>query len=166
MTIALQKPVTMEEFLAREQRNMAVAIGGRLRGKPCEFIGSDLKVEVAGRIRYPDGFVVRSPGPDTSTVVHDPVMIFEVLSAATSGTDRITKNQGYRATPAVLRYVILEQGRIAATVFTRVGADWTGEVLAEDALPRMPETGMELTLKALYEGVDFAAADIAESIGQ
>ena len=30
------------------QRNLAIAVGGRLRGKPCQFRGSDLKFQVAG----------------------------------------------------------------------------------------------------------------------
>jgi len=51
------------------QRNLAISIGGRLRGKPCQFYGSDLKIEVAGRIRYPDGFVVCSPVANDATVV-------------------------------------------------------------------------------------------------
>ena len=51
------------------QRNLAISIGGRLRGKPCQFYGSDLKIEVAGRIRYPDGFVVCSPVANDATGV-------------------------------------------------------------------------------------------------
>ncbi len=33
------------------QVNLAIAVGGRLRGKACRFINGDLKIEVAGRIR-------------------------------------------------------------------------------------------------------------------
>lgn len=40
------------------QRNLAISIGGRLVGSRCEFLGSDLKVRVDGRVRYPDGMVV------------------------------------------------------------------------------------------------------------
>ena len=35
------------------QRNLAISIGGRLRGQACKFVGNDLKIEVAGSIRYP-----------------------------------------------------------------------------------------------------------------
>jgi Uma2 family endonuclease len=34
--------------------NLLIALGNRLRGGPCRAYGSDLKIEVAGRIRYPD----------------------------------------------------------------------------------------------------------------
>jgi len=87
------------------QTNLAITIGGRLRGKPCRFYGSDLKIEVAGHIRYPDGFVVYSPAPNAATVVRDPVIIFEILSPSTSSTDRIIKNREYEATPSVKHYV-------------------------------------------------------------
>jgi hypothetical protein len=52
------------------QRNLAVAIGGRLRRKPCQFLGSDLKIQVADdHIRYPYGMVVCSPIDRAATVV-------------------------------------------------------------------------------------------------
>ncbi|MDB5370334.1 MAG: uncharacterized protein JWP20_1892 [Roseomonas sp.] len=188
MNLALTKPMSLEEFHAWEsrqerkyefdgfqpvamaggsrahaaiQRNLAISVGGRLRGKPCEFFGSDLKIEVVGRSRYPDGFVLCAPGPNSSTVAHDPVVIFEVLSNGTSGVDRIIKNHEYASTPSVQRYVMLEQDRVAATVFARIGGDWVGHVLLQDALLAMPEIGIELPLAELYEGVDFGTADTA-----
>lgn len=186
MNLALRHPMNLAEFLAWEerqetrfefdgfqpvamtggtrahamiQRNLAISIGGRLRGRPCQFFGSDLKVEVAGRVRYPDGFVVCTPGSNDSTVVRDPVIIFEVLSGSTAGTDRITKNHEYASTPSVQRYVMLEQDRVAATLFARIGDDWVGHILLEDAVLALPEIGIALPLAELYEGVDFSAAD-------
>lgn len=120
MNLAVRTPMSLAEFLEWEskqdlryefdgvqpiamaggtaghadiQRNLALALGSRLRGKPCKFYGSDLKIEVAGRIRYPDGFVVCAPVPTTATVVYDPVVIFEVLSLSTASKDRIVKSR-------------------------------------------------------------------------
>ena len=70
------RPVAMTGGTAAHatiQQNLALAIGGRLRGTPCRFFGSDLKVQVSEAIRYPDGFVVCSPVPRDATVVHDPL---------------------------------------------------------------------------------------------
>src|SRR5208337_415724 len=106
MNLALRKPMTLAEFLEWEerqpmryefdgvgpvamtggtaghadvQRNLAIAVGGRLRGKSCRFYGSDLKFQVAeGQVRYPDGMVVCSPVDRTATVIYDPVIVFEV----------------------------------------------------------------------------------------
>ena len=72
MNLAVRKPMSLAEFLEWEerqelryefdgvepsamtggslrhaaiQRNLAMAIGNRLRGKPCQFFGSDLKIQ-------------------------------------------------------------------------------------------------------------------------
>ncbi len=160
------RPVAMTGGTAAHaliQRNLAISIDARLRGTPCTFYGSDLKIETAGRIRYPDGFVVRTPAPPRITLVRDPVVIFEVLSTSTSGTDRITKNQEYAALPSVQRYVMLEQDRIGATIFARIGPDWLGHILTDDAILALPEIGLTIPLAELYEGVDLAAVSSTEA---
>ena len=66
------RPVAMTGGTANHaviQRNLAISVGGRLRDKLCRYFGGELKVEVAGKIRYPDGFVVCSGVPGRSTVV-------------------------------------------------------------------------------------------------
>src|SRR4051812_4014709 len=97
MSLALHPPpMTLSEFLAWEERqelryefdgfapvamtggtrahetiqmNLAAALVGRLRGGPCRAYGSNLKIEVAGRIRYPDAFVTcGEPGAPGDTV--------------------------------------------------------------------------------------------------
>lgn len=101
-----------------------------------------------------------TPGPGSTTVVRDPIVVFEILSPGTAKTDRITKNREYRATPSIRRYVMLEQDEIAATVFERAGEadeDWIGHILAADAVLRMPEIGVEVPLVELYDGFDPAA---------
>jgi Uma2 family endonuclease len=71
------------------QANLTTALRTRLRGKPCRFYGSDLKIRTAeGHIRYPDGFVTCTAGENASTLVSDPVVIFAVLSPSTAAADR------------------------------------------------------------------------------
>lgn len=134
--------------------NLLIALGNRLRGKPCRPYGADLKIRVGDKIRYPDAFVVCTPVPMNSTVVTDPVAIFEVLSPGTARKDRIIKNDEYQSLESVQRYVMLEQESVAATVFERSGDDWIGHLLTGgDAVLRMPEIGIEIPLAELYEGV-------------
>src|SRR5438874_2492293 len=124
MSLALSKPMSLAEFLAWEegqegrwefdgfqpvamtggtaahailQRNLMFQIGSRLRGQPCQMFGSDLKIEAAGATRYPDAFITCQPVAANATVVREPVIVFEVLSPSTSGTDRFTKNREYAA---------------------------------------------------------------------
>jgi Uma2 family endonuclease len=180
MTIALTKPMTREAFLAWEerqdlryefdgirpvamtggtrahagiQRNLMLAIGGRLRGQRCRIFGSDLKIDTGHGFRYPDAFVTCTPGAGSSTIVADPVVIFEVLSPSTASVDQITKNREYAAIPSVRRYVLLAQDRVGATVFERAGDDWIGHVIADEATLDLPEIGIALPLAELYEGV-------------
>ncbi len=182
MNVALRKPMTCEEFLAWErrqelryefdgfqpiamtggtfehaiiQRNLITALTNRLRGKPCQAVGSELKISVAGSIRYPDALVICSPVARGAVVVDDPVVVFEVLSRSTSVTDRVVKNREYRDTASIVRYVILEQLSQAATAFERAGEDWVGRIYEGEAVLRMPELGIELPLADLYDGVQF-----------
>jgi Uma2 family endonuclease len=137
------------------QRNVLIAVGGRLRGNPCQVYTADLKIAVAGSIRYPDAFVVCSPLPRGTRVVTDPVVVFEVLSPSTASMDIGVKNQEYRDTPSIRRYVILSQDDRRATVFAREGDDWVGRIVAGEKVLEMPEIGISVPLAELYEGVSF-----------
>jgi Uma2 family endonuclease len=151
------QPVAMTGGTAEHadiQRNLLIALGTRLRGSGCRPYGSDLKIEVAGRIRYPDAFVVCSPIVRGTTSIKNPVVVFEVLSPSTSSTDHIVKNQEYRDTPSIQRYVMLEQDRQAATIFQRQGDDWVGHIVSGDVDLPMPEIGITLPLSELYLDVD------------
>ena len=141
------------------QRNLAISVGARLLGKPCQFYGSDLKIRVAGSIRYPDGFVVCSPVPGRTNIVSDPVVIFEVLSESTARTDLGAKNREYEATASVQRYIILEQDSVAGTQFERVGGNWIWRILRDDSILRMPEIDLEFPFRELYRGVDLSKVD-------
>ncbi len=152
------QPEAMTGGTAAHERikvNLPIALVNRLRGKPCQPYGSDLKIRAGDSIRYPDAFVVCTPVPPKSTVVSDPVVIFEVHSPGSGLKDRIIKNREYQSLPSVRRYVMLEQDGVGAMVFERVGEDWVGHLLTGDAVLRMPEIGIEIPLPELYEGLEF-----------
>jgi Uma2 family endonuclease len=134
------------------------ALTGRLRGNPCQAYTSNLEILVAGSIRYPVAFVACSSLPRGTLVVTDPVVVFEVLSPSTASTDVGAKNEEYRDTPSIQRYVMLVQDRQRATVFARDGGDWVGHIVSGDAVLAMPEIGVEVPLAELYEGVSFEPA--------
>ena len=185
MNIALRKPMTLAEFLAWEerqefkhefdgfgpvamsggtlrhaalQRKLSTALDNRLRGKSCDFYGSDVKFLTAeGTVRYPDGMVVCGPVNLNATYVENPTVVFEVLSPSTTRTDRIAKVREYQASPSVQRYVMLEQDGVAAVVYARAGAMWTHEILTAESVLALPEIGVDLPLAELYEGIAFEA---------
>jgi len=141
---------------SRIQVNLLGLLFNALRGHRCQPHGSDLKVQVAGRIRYPDAFIVCTPVSSTALVVHDPIVVFEILSPSTSDKDHFEKNLEYRDTPSIQRYVMLEQSRPGVTVFSRTGDDWVGHVLDGDGDLALPEVGITLRMAELYEGVTFS----------
>ncbi len=184
MTIPLRKPMTLRQFLDWEQQQELryefdgfepVAMTGgtaaheaigatlrailreRLHGKPCRTWGPTTKIEVQGRIRYPDAFVNCTRVARDETIIREPVVVFEILSAGTSRTDRIEKLREYQATPSIQRYVILEQDSIAATVFARHGANWVARALTEEDNLQMPEIEVEIRLAELYAELDLLA---------
>jgi Uma2 family endonuclease len=183
MNLTATKPMTLAEFLAWEerqelryefdgsepvamaggslahaaiQRNLALALGSRLRGKPCQFFGSDLKIQAAeNSSRYPDGMVICSGLDPALKVVRNPVVIFEVLSPSTAAADRIVKAREYQATPSVQRYVMLEQARIGATVHIRAADGWNVLVLKDGDTLALPEIDLAIPLVEFYEGLTF-----------
>jgi Uma2 family endonuclease len=182
MSIALQNSMTLDEFLAWEEKqqlrwefdgsvpmamtggtaahsaiqlNLYLAVGGRLRGQRCRMYTADLKIQVADSIRYPDGFVVCSPVSGPTLIVTHPVVVFEILSPSTAGVDFGVKNEEYRDTPSIQRYVMLAQDEQRATVFERIDDDWVGHIMSGDVVLRMPEIGIEIPLAELYIGVQF-----------
>jgi Uma2 family endonuclease len=101
MSLTLRKPMAMADFLEWEERqelryefdgfepvamtaetfaheciggNIRAALHNRLRGTPCVVVGPTLKIEVAGRIRYPDAFVLCSRVFPKATVIREPVV--------------------------------------------------------------------------------------------
>ena len=105
-------------------QNLRTDLGNRLRGSRCQTLGSNTKIELSGRIRYPDALVVCSPLDRKATVITNPSVVFEVLSDSTARIDQFDKLREYTAAPSIRRYVILDQDQIAATVFVRDGDRW------------------------------------------
>lgn len=137
--------------------NLVETLRRTLSGTACRAFRGDVKILVAGRVRYPDAVVTCSPISTDSDTVPEPVVVFEVLSTGTASVDRVAKNAEYRATPSIQHYVMLEQTRIAATVFSRRGDAWLGVLLIGDVALELPAIGVELPLSALYAGLDVEA---------
>jgi Uma2 family endonuclease len=153
------------EEQAEIQTNILAALRARLRGHKCRVLGSDLKIKVMGRIRYPDAFVVCSPRERGRTVVTDPVIVFEIISESTQHTDLVEKNDEYRETPSIQRYIILEQTHIGGIAFARSeDGRWVSSPLnGPEAVVDLPEIGISLPLGEFYSGMSLAAVDTDSS---
>jgi Uma2 family endonuclease len=130
----------------RIMRRLHRALESGLEGCPFEPFGPDVKIIVDGRAGYPDAVVSCTPQNDRSQVVENPVVVLEVLSDSTSRTDRIDKVREYQATQPILRYIILEQDSIGATVFERRQDGWAASTLTDGDRLAMPEIAVEIPL--------------------
>jgi Uma2 family endonuclease len=188
MTIALREPWTIDRFLAWEDKQegrhefdgsriVGVTGGSRAHQRiisnlirlledaldPDLFDAvPEMRLQVAGKIRYPDVAVVAGRIPDDVRTLQDAIVLFEVLSDDTAATDRREKRAEYARLPGIRRYVLLEQGRMAATVLRLGERGWVETELAQgDAgapfagggMLELPEIGVALSLDAIYRGV-------------
>lgn len=96
-----------------------------------------------------------SPQDLRTSIVQQPVVVFEVISGDTARTDRIEKLREYQAAASIQRYVILEQTSIGAAVFVRKNENWIATGLTEGDILSMPEIGIEIPPTAFYAGLEF-----------
>jgi Uma2 family endonuclease len=94
--------------------NLVIALGTRLRGKPCRPVGSDQRLHVVatGAYFYPDVMVVCG-GSETHAAdpmsITNPRVVIEILSPSTADLDRGAKWDHYRRVPSLECYVVVHQ---------------------------------------------------------
>lgn len=180
MNIALREPWTVDRFLAWEDKQEGrhefdgvriVQVTGGTRAHqrivsnlvrlledaldPDRFDAvPEMRLEVGGRIRYPDVSVVAGRVPDTEQTLHDAVVLFEVVSEDSAGIDRKEKRDDYAGVPGIRHYAIIEQTRAAVTLLARTTQGWEETETTTEL--NLPEIGVVLPMTAIYRGVRFA----------
>jgi Uma2 family endonuclease len=173
METALIKRWTVEEFLAWEDRQegrhefdgerIIAMTGGSVAHQkivfnlvrtllhlldPAAFDAVfEMRVRLAGWIRYPDVLVYPGHLDHALKILADAIVIFEVLSDVTARIDRLDKLQEYRLLPSLRRYVLLEQVTPRAVTFAR-DASWQEQVVIDGVLA-MLEIGVDLPMADL-----------------
>lgn len=105
-----------------------LAIGATLRqhlkGTPCRVFVSDVKVrvEASDASFYPD-VVVTCAAQDVADpkalLLHEPMLIVEVLSPSTAAFDRGAKFAHYRLLPSLQEYVLIDPDTAQVDLFRR-----------------------------------------------
>jgi Uma2 family endonuclease len=141
--------------------NALVALGIRLRGRPCRPYNSDtkLRLRLPNQVRfyYPDLSVICRPNPQTDSFQDEPAVIVEVVSRTTRRIDEGEKKDAYLTISSLNAYLIVEQESPAVEVFRRTDQGFVREVFVglEATIP-LSEIEVELPLAELFEGVEFA----------
>ena len=87
-----------------------------------------------------------------------------VMSDQTDHTDRIVKTREYGKTDSIMRYIILAQTSMAATVFTHTNGVWAGVIVEGVVDLEIPEIGIALPLAEFYLDVKFPPEDAAAAL--
>lgn len=136
--------------------NLVAAMRQHFRGKPCKVFMADMKLRLHiaedDIFYYPDLLVTCDPSDDAKYYKTQPVVLVEVLSPSTERLDRREKFLSYQRLPSLREYVLVDQEKMAVTVF-RKETDWMPEHLgAEDRL-RLDSIKFGLSMADLYEDV-------------
>lgn len=179
MNVALREPWTVERFLAWEDqqegrhefdgRRIIEVTGGsrdhqRLVSNLVRLLEdtldadrfdvvAEMRLEVGGKIRYPDVSVVSGHLAGSVRTLREAVVLFEVVSPDSAAVDREEKPGEYASLPGIRRYVMLEQTKAAATVLSRTAQGWEQTDAAEEL--NLPELGVALPLAAVYRDIRF-----------
>jgi Uma2 family endonuclease len=102
--------------------NLVVAVANKLKGKPCQPYGSDMRVHIPENtlFTYPDlsiicGDIIPSPqDADTATL---PSVIIEILSPSTKQYDKSIKFQLYPQIPSLKQYILIDSESIHVESF-------------------------------------------------
>lgn len=116
--------------------------------------------------RYPDVMILcNEPLGDNNNgySLHNPNIIFEIVSPDTSHTDWGKKFGEYHDIPTVSDFLLVEQDRIYAAHFSRIeGKEWMlEEYLKLSDTIAFASVGVSLTLEEMYRKVKFAPSNVA-----
>jgi Uma2 family endonuclease len=135
------------------RRNCSVRIGGGIL--PPERADSYYEADLAVSCTPPDR--------GDRGAVKDPVLIAEILSPSTEGTDRRRKLPDYRSIPGVREILLIAQDGHYAEVHRRLDGDrWlTDLVRGPEARLRLESIGLDVALADIYAGVPLDEAESA-----
>lgn len=147
--------------------NFFVALSVLLKGKQCRPFNSDTKVRIdradMKRFYYPDVQVVCQSNDQLSVFQDQPVLIVEVLSTSTRRFDLDEKMSAYLTIPSLECYIALEQHLPIAVVMRRTQDGFLRETVEGiDAVIDLPFLGCSLSMREIYDGVEFTPECVQE----
>jgi Uma2 family endonuclease len=140
-------------------RNVIRHLDAAADGGPCQVFFSDVRLRAADdTYYYPDVMVVCGRTAELDVVVTEPCVVVEVTSPSTARIDRGEKLMAYRAIPSLRAYLIVDHRRRRVERHWRsdLAAMWTRDEVVGDGSVVVPCLDVELTLDAIYRGVDLA----------
>jgi Uma2 family endonuclease len=143
--------------------NITLALGGRIELSSYVIFNSEMRVRVgAACYVYPDLGIVRSEEiyeDESELTLLNPVFVVEVVSPTSQTRDRVDKPDLYFDAPSIEAYLIVDQDRPRADLYTRTSEGWHVRMFSnEDDVIPLPMLNCELPLAQVYRGIEFAEA--------
>jgi Uma2 family endonuclease len=140
-------------------------VSGELRAQlrkagNCQGYDSDMRIKITDlRYVYPDMSVVCDEAifaDENHTMLTNPNLIVEVLSDSSANYDRGEKANYYRSLPSVQSYLLLEQDRAFAQLYTRHEIGWLlREFEGLEAVVPLDSIGCTLALSEAYLNINW-----------
>ncbi len=143
---------------SRITTNTIQAIDSKLDHSEYALHSSDMRIGVSGtRYIYPDLSVVRGAEvfqDDSELTLLNPILVVEVTSPTSIDYDRVTKRDFYREVASIQAYLVIDQHRIYAELYTRANAGWLLQVSSDldDEIP-LTMLNCNLPLAQVYRGI-------------
>ena len=151
--------------------NLAGELRARLKGTPCQPLGSDVRVRIPedGHYFYPDAMIVCGPPvfdpPDRRTAVSNPQVVIEVSSPSTEMDDRRETFRDYRRLNSLQEYILVSQDRpMVETFYRHPNGIWAiGPTYADlRQAVKFRTLEIEIPMREIYAGVTFPPAQAAQ----
>ena len=145
---------------SRIAANVIISVGRQLDNSSCMVDTSDMMLKVSDRrYVYPDVSVTCGQPlyeDDSRLALLNPILVVEVSSPTTMTYDRGLKREFYQQMPSVQVYLIIDQHRVLAELYTRADVGWLMQVFdsIDDVIP-LPSLDCELPLAQIYRGISF-----------
>ena len=143
--------------------NILFSLRTRVTRPDFKIYNGDMRVQISEfRYVYPDVSVVRDEAvyEDKSELsLLNPVFVVEVTSPSSDRRDRVDKRDYYFAVPSIESYLIVDQDRVSADLYTRAGERWLFQSYSSlDDVIALPALHCELPLAQVYLDISFQKA--------
>ena len=137
---------------------IVLALGTRLDGDVWAVAPCDQAVEIGEDIRYPDVVVERLLDDGLSQTTEVPVVLIEVLSPSSVGTDMTVKLAEYTSLESLEAYIVFSQDQPQSLVWQRSGEkrDFPSkptEISGQSSEIKIAALGIALPLSEIYRGI-------------
>ncbi len=124
---------------------------------------AEMRVQVnPSRYVYPDLTIVRGRPAFADASEYNlinPFVVLEVTSPTSEDRDRLEKLGYYYDVPSIEAYLIVDQRRVCAELYTRGDSGWRRQIHTElNDVISLPMLDCEFPLDQVYLGIDFEVA--------